>query len=90
MVSCNRPLVARTCPARDENGAPSMSVTLPSGLGYDQRAARNVPRLEIAFPEPVHPAGRDVTEIDGRRPKPPDGAGAADERANRPTISSTR
>ena len=52
-----------------------------AGFGHDQRAAGDVPRLEVAFPEPVHPAGRDVAEIDRRRPEAPHGARLADERA---------
>ncbi len=52
-----------------------------AGLGHYQRPAGDIPRLEVAFPEPVHPSGRDVAQIDGRRSKPPDGARPPDERA---------
>ena len=73
--------MARTWRRRELNGVPSMLRHPPAGFGDDQRPAGHVPRLQIAFPEAIHPAGRDVTQIDRRRPQPPHGPRLADERA---------
>src|SRR5436190_1399904 len=51
-----------------------------TGLLDNQCAARDVPRLEVAFPEAVHASGRDIAEIDRRRAQSPYGARPADER----------
>ena len=42
-----------------------------AGLLDDQRARRDVPRVERLLPEAVEPARRDVAEIEGRRAEPP-------------------
>src|SRR5688572_27509974 len=50
-------------------------------FGNHQRPRRNVPRLEVLFPEAVEPPGRDITEIDRRGAEAPDRACFAKERA---------
>ena len=81
MASWMRPLLARTLAAARRERLAVQVGDPAAGFGHDQRAAGDVPRLEVALPEPVHAAGRDVAEIDRRRAQPPDGARPADERA---------
>ena len=38
-------------------------------LSHDQRTGGDVPRLQIALPEAVHPARRHVAQVDRRRPE---------------------
>ena len=47
----------------------------------DQRAGRDVPRLQVLLPEAVEAAGGDVTEVERRRAEAPHRARAAEERA---------
>ena len=51
-----------------------------AGFLDDQRAAGDVPGLEIAFPEAVHAPGRDLAEVDRRRAEAAHRARVADER----------
>ena len=52
----------------------------PPGLSDNQRAAGDIPGLQVALPESVHAPGGDVAEIDGGRPESSDRARPADER----------
>src|SRR5207253_8703023 len=44
-------------------------------------AAGDIPRLEVAFPESIHPAGRDIAQVERRRAEAPYGSSLRDKRA---------
>ena len=69
-----RPLVASTLPARERNGPPASVLTRPARFLDDQRAGRDVPGLELRFPEPVEAPGGDIAEVERRRSEPAHGA----------------
>src|SRR5690349_13771867 len=50
-----------------------------AGLFEDDRAGRDVPRLEVLLPEAVHATGRHITEVEGRGPEASNGSRFADE-----------
>ena len=79
--SWTRPFEATRCAAAASNGDPSMPGDAAARLLDDQRAGGDVPRLEVLFPERVEAAGRDVAQIERRRPEPAHRARAAEERA---------
>ena len=50
-----------------------------SSLLDDQGACRDVPRVQLFFPETIEPARRDIAEIEGGGPEPPDRTRTAKE-----------
>ena len=52
----------------------------PAGLFHKQRPRGDVPRVEVLFPERIKPAGRDVAQVQRRRPQPPDRARLGEKR----------
>ena len=52
----------------------------------DQRPGAGVPGVQLRFPEAVHTAGCNVTEVNRRRAEAADRPGAGDERAEHPHI----
>ena len=81
IASCRCPFVASTCPPRDVNGAPSMFVTRPPASATISAPPAMSHGFRSRFPEPVHAAGRDVAQVDRRRPEAPHRARLADEGA---------
>src|SRR6476660_5517753 len=53
-------------------------------FGDDERSAGNVPRFQIALPEPIEATRGDIAEIDRRGAQPADGARTPDEFAEQP------
>ena len=63
-ASCRRPLVARISPPSLAKGAAAIVGDAAAGLGDEERAGGDVPRLELHLPVAVHPAGGDEAEVE--------------------------
>src|SRR5437899_6970092 len=48
-------------------------------LSHDEGATGDVPRLQISFPETIHPSGGNPAQIDGGRSQTTHGARLSDE-----------
>ena len=46
---------------------------------HEQRASRDIPGVQLLLPEPLEPPGRDVTQVERRRPQPAYRARPGDE-----------
>jgi hypothetical protein len=74
----------QTLPPRDVNGSPAMFVTRPPASATISAPPAMSHALRSVSQKPSSRPGRDVTEIDRRRPEPPDRASLSRERGEQP------
>ena len=69
--ACNAALDATICPRVSSTGRAGVVGDAAARFGHDERAGGDVPGVQLLLPEPVEAPGRDVAEIERRRPEPP-------------------